>query len=89
MNARIDAAVCICVTTFYENVLVLRCFLSLSLSELAPVTSNNLSPLIFLLPSVYFLRTSSFMHCEHFGMGIEAIGMNGTKQVFSHFPQFP
>jgi hypothetical protein len=29
------------------------------------------------------------MHCEHFGMGIEAIGMKGTKHVFSHFPQFP
>lgn len=78
---------CICVTTFYENFFFLL-FLPvlLSHSELEPsAASVNLS----LSLCVYFFRISSFMHCEHFGMGIEAIGMNGTKHVFSHFPQFP
>ena len=80
---------CICVTTFYENFFFLL-FLPvlLSHSELEPsAASVNLS--LSLSLSVYFFRISSFMHCEHFGMGIEAIGMNGTKHVFSHFPQFP
>tara|TARA_B100001778_G_C18547685_1_gene611457 strand:- start:90 stop:320 length:231 start_codon:yes stop_codon:yes gene_type:complete len=66
---------------FFE--IIFSCPSSLSLRQLPQV---NLSPSYL---SLSFFCNSKFMHCEHLGMGMEDIGMNGTKHVFPHFPQFP